>query len=136
MGFAPIVRRLVQLPMFTALMVLTLAIGIGATTAIFSLLEGILLKPLPYPHADELVTLDHSAPGVNFANVGIAPFLYFPYRAESRSFQDVGMWRQDRATLTGLGQPEQVNVLALTDGVLPLLGARPLLGRLFTKSDD
>jgi hypothetical protein len=80
------------MPLFTAIAVATLAIGIGANTAIFSVIQGVLLKPLPYPRADELVTLDHAAPGVNIAHAGAAPFLYFTYREEGRVFQDVGLW--------------------------------------------
>jgi putative ABC transport system permease protein len=131
-----ILRRLAKMPGFTAVAVLTLAIGIGANTAIFSVVEGVLLKALPYPNPDELVTLDHSAPGVNLPHTGIAPFLYFTYREDGRAFQDVGLWDSRTASVTGIAQPEEVRTVIVTDGVLAMLGARPMLGRLFNKTDD
>ena len=86
MQLGHILRRLLQLPAFTSVAVLTLAIGIGANAAIFSVIEGVLLKPLPYPHAEQLVVVDHSAPGVNLKSAGAAPFLYYTYREEGRVF--------------------------------------------------
>ena len=131
-----ILRRLLQLPVFTTVAVLTLAIGIGANAAIFSVIEGVLLKPLPYPHADELVVLDHSAPGVGMKSIGAAPFQYFTYREDGRVFQDVAMWQSDTESVTGLAEPEEVRSLIVTERLLPMLGAMPALGRLFTKQDD
>src|SRR5579862_7491183 len=103
-----VLRRLAQTPMFTLIAVATLAIGIGANTAIFSVIEGILLKPLPFPHSEELMALDHSAFGDNMAHAGMAPFLYFTYREQNRTLEDVGMWDSGTATVTGLAEPEQV----------------------------
>jgi len=131
-----IIRRLLRAPVFTLIVVLTLAIGIGANTAIFSVVDGILLKPLSYPHPEELVALDHSAPGVNIANAGMAPFLYYTYREQNRSFEDVGMWDGGTVSVTGLAEPEQVAILWVTDGVLPLLKVQPLMGRVFSRADD
>ena len=121
--------------MFSAIAILTLAIGIGANTAIFSVVQGILLKPLPYPRSDELVTIDHSAPGINLPNAGAAPFLYFTYREQGRTFQDVGLWNTGTVSVTGLAEPEEVPTLFVTDAVLPILGVQPRLGRLFSRSD-
>jgi len=136
MSIRHVVRRLAQLPMFTSVAVITLAVGIGANAAIFSVVEGVLLKPLPYLRAEELVVLDHGAPGINLKNAGAAPFLYFTYRAENRSFQDVGLWTPATVSVTGDGAPEEVRIVLLTDGVLPLFGVQPMLGRLFTGKDD
>jgi putative ABC transport system permease protein len=131
-----ILRRLLQLPLFTTVAVLTLAIGIGANAAIFSVVDGVLLKPLPYPRADELVVLDHSASGIDLPRAGAAPFLYFTYREDGRVFQDVALWNGDTESVTGVGEPEEVRSIAVTDGLLPMLGATPALGRLISKQDD
>ncbi|MCU1236171.1 MAG: Multidrug transporter substrate-binding protein, partial [Candidatus Solibacter sp.] len=116
--------------------VVTLALGIGANAAIFSVLEGILLKPLPYPEPDRLIVVDHAAPGVNLKSAGMAAFLYFTYREQNRTLQDIGMWGVDSLSVTGLAEPEEVPGVDVTDGVLPMLGAHPLLGRIFTRADD
>jgi predicted permease len=129
-------RRLIQLPLFTTVAVATLAIGIGANTAIFSVIQGVLLKPLPYPQATELVDMDHAAPGVGITHGGSAPFLYATYRDQGRAFQDVGLWRNDTASVTGRAEPEEVACEEVTDGVLTILGATPALGRIFDRKDD
>ena len=85
MRFQHILRRLSQSPLFTAITVVTLALGIGANVAIFSVLEGVLLKPLPYPDPDRLIAVDHVAPGVNMAHAGMAPFLFFTYLDQKRT---------------------------------------------------
>ena len=129
-------RRLIRLPMFTSVAVVTLAIGIGANTAIFSVVEGVLLKPLSYPHPEELVNVDHTAPGVNLTRAGAAPFLYFTYREDARSFQGVGLWRMETVSVTGLAEPEEIRSLHVTGEVLPILGVRPFIGRAFSEKDD
>ena len=129
-------RRLARSPMFTAISLVTLAIGIGANTAIFSVIEGVLLKPLPYPRAGQLVALWHTAPGVNIKDLNMAPSLYFIYSDESRVFQDVSMWRDETSSITGLAEPEEVPVLSVTHRLLPILDVQPALGRRFTASDD
>jgi predicted permease len=122
--------------LFTAITLLTLAVGIGANTAIFSVVNGIVLKPLPYPDAGRLVGLWETAPGVNLKEIDASPATYFTFREESRAFEDSAAWRSDSDSVTGIGQPEQVPAANVTDGALPLLGARPALGRLFTRQDD
>ncbi len=129
-------RRLCANPGFTAISVLTLALGIGASTAIFSVIEGVLLKPLPYPHSERIVALWHTAPGINIKELNLAVSLYFTYSEENRVFQDVGMWTPDTASITGLAEPEEVPGLAVTNRFLPVLGVQPVLGRRFTASDD
>jgi hypothetical protein len=122
--------------MFTSVAILTLALGIGANTAVFSVIEGVLLKPLPYPHPEQLVALSHSAPGINMPDVGMSPSTYFIYRDENRAFRDIGIYSSDSDSVTGIGEPEQVPALDVTDGVLPLLGIHPMLGRFFIRKDD
>ncbi len=133
MGFKHILKRLLRTPAFTALTVLTLAIGIGANTAIFSVIEGILLRPLPFYQADSLVAVDHTAPGVNLPRLGSAPFLYFTYRSEAKTFEDVGLWNTGTVSLTGLAEPEEIRSLNVTPSLMPILKVQPLLGRAFTE---
>src|SRR5918996_1305326 len=108
MGFRHIVKRLIRTPVFSGLTILTLAIGIAANTAIFSVIEAVLLEPLPFRDSDRLIALNHTAPGVNLENAGSAPFLHFTYRDESRTFQSVGLWSRGTASLTGLAEPEEI----------------------------
>jgi predicted permease len=129
-------RRLLRSPMFTAATLLTLAIGIGANTAVFSVVHGILLKPLPYPEPGNLVAVVHTAPGIGVKDLFMSPAGYFIYREEGQAFQDVGLWTSYSVSVTGLAEPEQVQSLAVTDGVLGILGVQPALGRLFTRKDD
>jgi predicted permease len=129
-------RRLGRAPMFTAVTLITLAIGVGANTAIFSVLDGVLLKPLPYPHADDLVGVWHTASGLNIKELNASPSTYFIYRDQNRTFQDIGIYTGDSVNVTGVAEPEQVRALLVTDGVLPILGVPPMLGRWFTRKDD
>ncbi len=129
-------RRLRGNPGFTAVSVLTLALGIGAGTAIFSVIDGVLLKPLPYPQSGQIVALRHTAPGVNINDLNLAASLYFTYSEENRVFQDVGMWFPDTANVTGVGAPEEVSALSVTNRFLPVLGVQPAIGRPFTAADD
>jgi predicted permease len=131
-----VLRRLGRAPMFTAITLLTLAIGVGANTVIFSVIEGVLLKPLPYPHAEQLIGVWHTAPGVNLPNLNMAPSIYFIDREQNTTFQDIGVYDGDAFSVTGAGEPEHVRGLDVTDGTLPLLGVTPALGRLFTRQDD
>jgi predicted permease len=122
--------------MFAVVTLLTLAIGIGANTAIFSVLDGVLLKPLTYPRAEQLIAIDYRAPGVNIEHAGDAPFLYFIEREQNRTLQDVGMWGDYSVTVTGSAEPQRVDAISVTQGVLPVLGAQAQLGRLFSQADD
>src|SRR6202008_337433 len=131
-----VLRRLGRAPLFTAITLITLAAGIGANTVIFSVLEGVLLKPLPYPHPDELIGVWHTAPGVGIKDLEISPSIYFIDREQNTTFQDIGAYNGDSLDVTGTGEPEQVRGLDVTDGTLPMLGVKPVLGRLFTREDD
>src|ERR1700689_1302401 len=117
-----VLRRLGRAPMFTAITLITLAAGIGANIVIFSVLEGVLLKPLPYPEPDRLIGVWHTAPGINIKDLNMAPSVYFIDREQSTTFQDIGAYNGDS--------------LSVTDGTLPLLGLVPALGRLFPRQDD
>ena len=134
-AFKQLFRRLRRAPLFTAITLITLAAGVGANTVVFSVLEGILLKPLPYPHSDELIGVWHNAPGINIAELNMAPSNYFIYREQNRSFVDVGLYSGDSVSITGRGEPEQVQSLVVTEGTLPLLGVVPQLGRIFNTQD-
>jgi predicted permease len=131
-----VLRRLRRSPMFTAITLVTLAIGIGANTAVFSVVEGVLLKPLPYSKPDELVGVWLTAPGIGIKEVNASPSTYFIFREESRVFQDIALWSSDTGSVTGLAEPEQVCTLNVTDGMLPMLGVQPILGHRFTRQDD
>src|SRR5258708_29437237 len=131
-----VLRRLARAPMFTAIALITLAAGVGANTVVFSVLEGVLLKPLPYPNPDELVGVWHTAPGIQIKDLDMSPSDYFIYREQNRTLQDIGMYAGDSVSVTGVAEPEQVGALRVTEGTLPLLGIPPLLRRGFTKQDD
>ena len=134
--FRLVLRRLARAPLFTAIILLTLAIVVGANTVVFSVINGVLLKPLNYPHAERLIGIRYKAPGVNIPEIGSASFLYFIAREQNRTFEDVGAYRGDSVSVTGIGQPDHIQALDVTDGTLPLLGVKPALGRLFTRRDD
>ncbi len=130
-----VLRRLWRAPLFTIVTLITLAAGVGANIAVFSVVEGVLLKPLPYPHAETLVGVWHTAPGLNLDEVNMAPSNYFIYREQNRVFQDIGVYEGDSVAVTKQGNPEQVQALDVTDGVLPVLGVTPMLGRWFNRAD-
>jgi putative ABC transport system permease protein len=129
-------RRLRRSPVFTTITVVTLALGIGANTAIFSIVNGVLLAPLPYPQPDRLVSLRHTAPGINVPDLNMASSLYFTYREESRTFADVSLWRSVTSVITGAGDPEELPALMVTHRFLPMLGVQPFLGRHLTEADE
>src|SRR5467141_927897 len=131
-----VLRRLGRAPMFTVVTLITLAAGVGANTVVFSVLEGVLLKPLPYSHAESLVGVWHTAPGINIPELNMSPSDYFIYREQGQTFQDIGLYSGDSVSVTGLGEPEQVPALNVTDGTLPILGVQPMLGRTFRREDD
>src|SRR3954470_21675593 len=122
-----VLRRLMRAPVFTVITLITLAIGIGANTAIFSVIDGILLKPLPYADPSRLVGVWHTAAGLNIKELNASPSNYFTYREQSRTFEDIGLYNFGSASVTQIGDPEQVQTLWVTDGTLPILGVKPLL---------
>ena len=130
-----VLRRLGRAPMFTVIILITLAIGIGANTMIFSVVESVLLKPLPYPHSEQLIGVWHTAPGIGIKDLNMAPSIYFIDREQNTTLQDIGVYDGDSFSVTGSGEPEHVRGLDVTDGTLPLLGVQPALGRLFSRQD-
>ncbi len=134
-------RALRRNPVFTTVALLTIAIGIAANTAVFTVVNSVLLKPLNYPHAEELVALHQTAPGAeglaDFENgLLLSPSMYFTYSERNRTFQSLGVWIGGSASVTGLSEPEQVRTIAVSDGVLQTLGTPPAIGRWFTQADQ
>jgi predicted permease len=134
--FKQVLRRLSRAPLFTAITLLTLAIGVGANTVIFSVVDGVVLKPLPYPHPEQLIGVWHTAQLVGFSQLNMSPSMYFIYREQSTTLEDIGVYSGDSMNVTGTGQPEHVQGLDVSDGTLPILGVQPVLGRFFTRKDD
>jgi predicted permease len=129
-------RRLWATPAFTLTALATLAIAIGANALLFALVHGVLFKPLPFAAPERLVGVWHAAPGLVPGPLNQAAFTYFTYREAATAFEDIGLWSGGTATVTGRGDPEELETLGVTDGTLPLLGVGPELGRSFTAADD
>jgi putative ABC transport system permease protein len=133
------IRHLLKSPGFTATAVLMLALGIGATTAIFSIVEGVLLRPLPFPHPERLMALTDILQGADLTGNGdagvTAPDIQ-NYTRDTHSFESLGGYTQAGYELSGIGEPAQVNVARLSGGVFPALQVAPLMGRFFTQQED
>ena len=134
-------RMLRRNPVFTLAALLTIAIGIGANAAVFTVVNSVLLKPLHYPKSDELVFLHQTAPGAaglaDFANgLLLSPSMYFTYSENNRTFQAVGVWTRESASVTGVGAPEQVRTMNVSSGVLEALDVPPVVGRWLSAADQ
>jgi hypothetical protein len=131
-------RRLLSSPGFTLTAILTLAFGIGATTAIFSIVEGVLLRPLPFPDQARLVTLGDILEGVKYG--AGAPGVTAPgtriYMRDTHAFSGLGGYQPSTYELSGQGAPAQINAARLTASVFPVLGVSPLMSRTFTQKED
>jgi predicted permease len=134
-------RRLRRSPGFAFTVLLTLAIGIGANTAVFSVIENILLKPLPYPDSGRLAALWLNAPGAgglaNFSSgLQLSTSMYLTFSDHNQTFQSLGIWTPGTANITGVAEPEQVQAIGISSGVLESLAVPPALGRWFSSADQ
>jgi len=135
------VRYLLKSPGFAATAVLMLALGIGATTAIFSIVEGVLLRPLPFPQSDQLVQISDVLEGANIpgqGNTGIGVTIpdIVNYSRDTHSFSSLGGYGQTGFELSGIGEPAMINASRMSAGVFPALGVQPLMGRFYTEQED
>jgi hypothetical protein len=130
------VRTLRKSAGLTAVIVLSLAIGIGANTAIFSVVNALLLRPLPYPDPDRLAILWLRSPGVNIPQDWPSPGQYIDIKNENHSFADMSISQGRPGALAGLDRPERVDLLLTSSGLFRLLGAKPLMGRVLLPEED
>ncbi len=134
-------RGLARNPLFTIVAVLTLAIGTGANTAVFTVVDNVLLKPLPYADSEQLVSIWHDAPGAPglsavAGGLGPSPSMFVTYRDENHSFSSIGLYATGTASVTGFEAPEEVPSALVSGGVLQTLGVAPVLGRWLDESDE
>jgi putative ABC transport system permease protein len=129
-------RALFKHPGYALLAIVTLGLGIGANTAIFSVINGVLLKPLPYEHGDRLVVLQQSAPLSGRRNVGVGVAEYYDYRARADVFDGLVEYHQMNFDLINRGEPDRVNTGVVSHNFFDLLGIKPIHGRTFVQADD
>ena len=129
-------RSLARTPGFAILAILTLALGIGANSAIFSVINGVILKPLGYPNPDQLVMITSQFPGLGFDKFWVSPPEYFELRERARSFSEVGAYRATAVNLSEGDTPERVNAVNLTATLFKTLGVPALRGRVFNEQED
>ncbi len=132
------VRMLRTKPGFSVAALLSLALGIGANTAIFSVVDAVLIRPLPYPHSDSLVGVYNRfvIQGQVYEDAALSPGMYAACKESAKTFENFGVWSSGAATVTGSGDPEQLVTVTATQGVLPALGVPAYIGRWFSKQDD
>src|SRR5262245_26854959 len=131
------VRALRRAPLFTSVAALTLALGIGATTAVFTVVHGVLIKPLPFHESDSLVSLQHTSSDLNGGQpVGISLSLFVNYARDNRSFEHVGVWARGTGQVAEDILPEEVSTLSVSAGALRALGVQPAMGRWFADADQ
>lgn len=129
-------RMLFKNPRFTVVAALSLAIGIGANTAIFSVTNALLLRPLPYKDAERLVILWNRSPGLNVEQDWFSPGQYLDIKAENQVFENVATTIDNSFNLTGQGTPERVEGARVSSSLFSLLGTQPMMGRVFTSDED
>jgi predicted permease len=130
------VRAFVRTPAFTIAALLSIALGVGANTAIYSVLNALLLRPLPYADADRLVILWNRSPGLGIAEDWFSTAQYFDIKNGHGGFDDLAIAIGGSFNLTGNGEPERVGTIRMSSNLLPMLGARAILGRLLSAADD
>src|SRR2546425_2965070 len=121
---------------FAAAAIVSLAIGVGANSAIFSVASALLLRPLPYQDASRLAILWSRSPGLGIAEDWFSTAQYFDIRTSHQGFEQVAIAIGGNYNLTGDGEPERIGTVRVSSSLLPLLGARPALGRLFVADED
>jgi putative ABC transport system permease protein len=132
-------RMLAKNPGFSALVILTLALGIGANTAIFSVVNAVLLRPLPFKEPNRLVQIWHTPPQASFPGIPtfpVSPANFLDWRARSQAFEGMSAYGFGQYALTGTGHPEAFRMVAVTSGFFSILRAQPLLGRVFLAEED
>jgi len=129
------IRLLWKSPGFTTVAIVALALGIGANTAIFSLVNSVLLRPLPFRDSDRLAIFWETDPAQGFNRQGPSGPSYLAFRDQSKSFEDMALLEQGTGTVTGFGEPQQIPALRVTRNFLPVLGFTPILGRNFAPSE-
>ena len=130
------IRSLLKRPGFTAIAVMTLALGIGANTTLFSFVNGILLRPLPYKDPGQLVVLDETAPKQGIKSFSVSFPNYVDWRAQNQVFEDIGIYSEGNYSLVGGGDPEQIPGAAVSQGMFEILGVAPILGRTINADED
>jgi predicted permease len=128
------IRMLIKSPGYAAIAILTLALGIGANTALFSVVNGVLLNPLPFQQPDRLVAMYSRSKEFRRASISYPNFL--DWERDNRSFSTIAAFREHNYNLTGMGQPERLRAEMVSAAFFPVLGVKPVLGRVFTKKED
>jgi putative ABC transport system permease protein len=132
-------RQFLKSPGFTAVAVLTLALGIGANTAIFSVVNGVLLRPLPFKDADRIMRVWHTPPAKSFPGMStfsVSAANYFDWKHDNHVFEQMAILNYHGLTLTGVAQPQQVDACAVSAGFFETLGVAPIVGRVFSPDED
>src|SRR5262245_7643761 len=129
-------RMLLKKPGVTLTAVITLALGIGATSTIFSFVNGVLLRPLPYQDSERLVAIGETAPKRGISSLGISPPNFLDWREQNRSFTGIATYYENSYSLTGSGEPEQISAADISYNTFEILGVAPVLGRTFTAEED
>ncbi|HEY3886178.1 MAG TPA: ABC transporter permease, partial [Vicinamibacterales bacterium] len=129
-------RTLAKTPAYAAITILTLALGIGANTAIFSVVNGVMLKPLAYPHPERLMFLSSTFPQLGFDKFWVSLPEFEEFKQRNRSFENVGAYRPGAVNLGTPDRPRRVNSMLVTPELMPVMGVEPVRGRLFTDVDS